>query len=127
MYTNVGRKIKGAAVFAFWVGVIVSCIIGFVLIIIGIKISSSYYQQGSGMTQIIAGLAIAIVGSICSWLGSLSLYGFGELIEYSRKMEDDINTISTKLPKVGFDKAFSSFQTNRELSEGSAEHASRNE
>ena len=70
MFDNIGGKIKTLASVIAWLGIIVSVIIGIML-------------MSTAEEFIIAGLIIAIVGSISSWIGSFLLYGFGELVENS--------------------------------------------
>ena len=69
MFNNIGRKIKGVAQFVTWLGIIASVIFSIILIV----------------TEDSIGLAIAVLitGCVGSWLSSLTLYGFGQLIENS--------------------------------------------
>jgi len=70
MFDNVGGKIKIAAKVVAWIGIIFCVIYGFVLLV-----------SVEGMA--LAGLLVMILGSLGSWLSSLLVYGFGELIENS--------------------------------------------
>ena len=63
MFNNIGKKLKGLAIFCTVVGVISALITGFVL----------------GRGSILLGILIAIGGIIVSWLSSLMLYGVGEV------------------------------------------------
>lgn len=74
MFTNIGSKIKGLATFVCWAGIVLSVIGG----ISTISIGSRGYYGGSG---VLPGLIMIVIGSIASWLGSLVLYGFGQLVE----------------------------------------------
>lgn len=65
MFDNIGGKIKGLASILTWIGIVASVIIGIIFI-----------ADGDG-----GGILIMILGSLTSWLSSLLLYGFGELIE----------------------------------------------
>ena len=71
MFDNIGGKIKGLAAFWTWFGIIVSVIVGFVFIFI---------NDLDGVTGFLIGFLIVLLGSLASWLSSLLLYGFGELI-----------------------------------------------
>ncbi|MGN0971198.1 MAG: hypothetical protein ACI4OY_04515, partial [Aristaeellaceae bacterium] len=51
-----------------WVGIILSVLAG-----VALTMSAGF----------IGGILVAIVGSLLSWVGSLALYGFGELVENS--------------------------------------------
>ena len=83
MFENIGGKIKGLAKFVCWAGIIISVIAGIVMIVQGSEINNSYYSRGAGTSLIVGGLMTMIIGSLLSWLGSLTLYGFGELVENS--------------------------------------------
>lgn len=72
MFENVGAKLKAYAKVICWIGIILSVISGIVLMADG--------YNGSG---VFPGLLIIIVGSLASWIGSLGIYGFGELVENS--------------------------------------------
>lgn len=71
MFNRIGQTIMSIAVVAFIVGVIAS-IVGAV----GLWMANSRYAS-----TILPGFGVLIGGCIASWLSSLFLYGFGELIE----------------------------------------------
>ena len=81
MFENVGAKIRGMAKFFCWAGIILSIIIGIFLIS-----NSSRYQDLT-----IQGIVVLIAGPICSWLGSLVTYGFGELIERAKSIDEKLS------------------------------------
>ena len=74
MFDNIGGKIKGVAKVVTWLGIIGSCLAGFVMLVEGV--------DGDEMLALY-GILLAGLGSLFSWLGSLTLYGFGQLIENS--------------------------------------------
>ncbi len=69
MFENIGSKIKGLAATVAWIGIIFSIITGLVM----------FGDEDTALT----GFIIMIIGSLSSWLSSLTLYGFGQLIENS--------------------------------------------
>lgn len=81
MFDNVGRQIKTLSKFLFWVGIILSVIIGF------------FYAINDTSTALL-GLIILICGCFGSWVSSLLLYGFGQLIENTDKEDNDIPNMS---------------------------------
>ncbi len=89
MYTNIGAKIKGLAKFVCFLGIAAALVAGIGLMTtqsIGYReISPGVYSQGGSVP---AGLLVMVLGSIGSWLGSLVLYGFGQLIENSDLIRD---------------------------------------
>lgn len=83
MYNNVGKKIKG------WASI--NCVLGIIFsLIVAIYI---FKVNDSGLFKVIA-LFVLLVGSFLSWLGSLCLYAYGELV-------DKVTSIHRGL---GFDK-----------------------
>lgn len=73
MFDNIGGKIKGYAKIVCWLGILGSVFVGVVFSCSG----------SGGAASFIAGILIAIIGSISSWIGSFLTYGFGQLIENS--------------------------------------------
>ena len=70
MFDNIGSKIKGLAEVVTWIGIILSVIGGIAIMCIDEE-------------MIFPGFLVIIAGSLASWLSSLTLYGFGHLIENS--------------------------------------------
>ena len=88
MFTNIGKKLKTVAQFFCWFGIILSIILAIYFISTGSELagkSSSYYSNNSsrevGEQLKTTGWVLLFVGPLASWLSSLTLYGFGELIE----------------------------------------------
>lgn len=70
MFDNIGGKIKGLAMVATCIGILSSFLTGLIMMLGGNVI----------------GLFVMLLGSFASWLGSLTLYGFGQLIENTDKL-----------------------------------------
>ena len=68
MFNNVGGKLKTIAGFFTWVGIAAAVIIGIAII---------------DLTTFLVGLMVMAIGSFISWISSLGLYAFGELVENS--------------------------------------------
>lgn len=64
MFDNIGGKIKVLAQVVCWLGIIISVFLGLI-----------NFENG--------GIIVIILGSLFSWVGSFTLYGFGQLIENS--------------------------------------------
>ncbi len=97
MFNNIGGKIKGLAKFLCWLGIILSVIIGVILIIAAAS-SRSYTFDGYGERitlssggSVVAGILVIVFGSLASWIGSFFMYGFGELVENSKKVADRVS------------------------------------
>ncbi|MCR4621517.1 MAG: hypothetical protein K5663_05485 [Clostridiales bacterium] len=76
MWANIGSKCKTLASALCALGIIGCIICGIILTARGSKIRD-------GESLIIAGLAVAFVGSFASYLGSIGLYAIGEAAEKS--------------------------------------------
>ncbi len=72
MFKNIGKKIKILAQIITWIGIVVSCLLGVIMMF-----ASPY--------GVLPGILIIIVGSLSSWISSFILYGFGQLIDNSDK------------------------------------------
>lgn len=77
MYDNIGKKIKGLAVVSF-----------ILMALVPIFVGMSFISEGDFLMVI--GLIIAVVGPILSWIFSLLLYGFGELVDKTCDIERNI-------------------------------------
>ncbi len=80
MFNNINGKVKGLAKVICILGIIVSVISGIAIMAGGGSISS-YYGSSSGGAFFLSGLLVMVLGSVCSWAGSLALYAFGEMGE----------------------------------------------
>ncbi len=83
MYRNIGKKIQAIAKVYAWLGIIFSVICALVMI----------FGQTSGVQmgitgRIVMGIFIAVAGSVVSWISSWLVYGFGELIENTKKIAE---------------------------------------
>ena len=74
MFANVGQKIMDLASLVCWVGIVISILTGIIM-------------MAAAEELILAGLLIAVVGSLGSWIGSWFTYGFGELLETTKQIE----------------------------------------
>lgn len=86
MFNNPGAKIKSYAKVLFWIGAIISIIVG-IVIIAGSFVSASYYGGvGSVLGGILEGILVAAIGILISWISVLALYAFGVLVENSDEL-----------------------------------------
>lgn len=83
MFNNIERKIKGLAFFYTIVG------------IIGSIIGAIFYWVNSDIST---GFLILFFGILASWIGSFMLYGFGELISKTTKIEENIKKLQSLTP-----------------------------
>lgn len=75
MFDRIGEKIKTLAVISFALGVLASLIGA-----IALWAANSYRNP-----TVFAGICVLVGGSLASWIGSFFTYGFGELIEETRR------------------------------------------
>lgn len=83
MFKNVGEKIKSLAVFIF---------ILLALIPVGIGLGMFNNED-----TIIFGIVLLIGGPLIAWLLTLSLYGMGELIDNSKKINENLLWIRSNM------------------------------
>ena len=76
MFENIGSKIKTLAKVICWLGIIGSCLSGISVAITIIELDDDFAFLG-----FFGGIILAAIGSLFSWLGTLALYGLGQLIE----------------------------------------------
>ena len=110
MFNDIGGKIKSLAVFCAFLGIAASIITGLILIFT----SKSYNPTAN------TGLIIIVAGSLGSWIGSFSMYGFGELIEKTCENNKVLLRIKNQMevsdePKVISDKNESPTNNNFSL------------
>ena len=95
MFDNVGRKIKGLAKISCWIGIICSFIIGIAIVVIMKGIDDEVGNVSSVVSLgVLIAIVVIVIGSFWSWLVSLGIYGFGELVENSRIIVEDTLNIS---------------------------------
>jgi len=96
MYQNIGGKIKGLAIATAVIGAIVSVIMALVFFDRAGKLDYYYEELKSAAT--ITGMLWLFIGPLVSWLGSLALYGFGELIDTAKEIEYNTRKDDYSLP-----------------------------
>lgn len=86
MFDNIGGKIKGMSK-------ALTCLGLFFSIICSIQMFQSRHTQAIGAV-------VLIVGSLLSWLGSLTLYGFGELIETAASINQKLSSTENAIKAI---------------------------
>lgn len=100
MFNNIGGKIKTVAKVLCWIGIVGSVIGGIAFMIAGGSVSQyGYYRSGATGGSFLVGLLIALVGALASWIGSFLLYGFGELIDVSKAIENKLAHMPANIPQ----------------------------
>lgn len=84
MFSNIGDKLKGLAIFVTVIGIIGGIITAIVM---------CFTDEALILPGLLTGIAI----SLCSWLGSFALYGFGALISYTQENAAILSTIANAL------------------------------
>ena len=90
MWSNIGHKIQVLAKVICWIGIVLSVIAGIAIIAGGSAVRSYGYTYNTGSTTL-TGILVIVLGALGSWLGSLTLYGFGELIERTVSIDDKLS------------------------------------
>lgn len=82
MYDNIGKKIKGLAKALFIILSLMFVLYGATFIMGSRSIGSKNY---------LLGLSIILGGPLVAWISSWVLYGFGELVDKTCDIAEDIN------------------------------------
>lgn len=88
MFKNIGKKIKILAIVIFACGIIGSVFGGCSDMVAGISESNA--------DDAISGLAVVFFGPILTWISSILIYGFGQLIDNSDKIAEEMKNKSDK-------------------------------
>ena len=98
MFSNIGGKLKKLAVILAVLGIIGSVISGIVTMA-GSSNMRMYGSYGIGYSagRIVAGLLIIAIGFLISWVGTMGLYGLGELIERTVQTEEHTRVLADEV------------------------------
>ena len=80
MYRHIGRKIMVVAKVFAWIGIIASIIGGLGMM-----------AMDSALT--VPGIALAVLGSLLSWINSFLLCGFGQLVDNSDEILHELEQV----------------------------------
>ena len=90
MWSNIGNKIKVLAKVICWIGIVLSVIAG-IAVLAGTSTVQAYgYTYGTG-GGVLTGILVIVLGALGSWIGSLTLYGFGELVDRAMSIDDKLS------------------------------------
>ena len=92
MFSHIGKKIKTVALVFFWLG-----FAAFIAYGIYMMFFNRNYLGMDTTKAILIMLATVAVGFIASWLGSILLYGFGELVDSNQSIAADAKKIRSAL------------------------------
>lgn len=92
MFNNIGKKIKGFAVFVAIVGMIIPILGGLGFIIAG--------AASNNIALPLLGILIAVVGSIMSWMSTWLLYGYGEIVDKTSSIDKKLDGINTNMQQL---------------------------
>lgn len=84
IFVDIGKKIKTLAKILCWTGIVGFGITGFIIFIIA---ANTFY---GGEVFVGLGFAILIIGPLTSWVGSFFIYGFGELVDNSNVIKENL-------------------------------------
>lgn len=76
MYKNIGKKIKVLAYVLCIIGIVAGILLGISMIV-----NYTYYEDDAIATGVLLGIVSATLIGVISWVGSFSLYGYGQHIE----------------------------------------------
>lgn len=92
MFKNIGNKIKGLAKVFYWIGVVVFSLAG-----VGGAIYCIVMSDGEVpfiVAGILAGAACVGLGILISWLSTMMLYAYGELVQQTIETAKGVKTLT---------------------------------
>ena len=104
MFTNIGKKIKLLTQILCWIGIIACFLIGFIVIIYSLFQAIDRQNVDALPLGILAGVLVAVLGSLICWISSFMTYGFGELVDKTVSIENIIANGNTHASKNSQDE-----------------------
>lgn len=103
MFRNIGRKIMTLAQIFCWLGIAAAVISGLIML-------TNRYTFGVGM-------AVIIIGSLSAWLGSWTLYAFGQIADdtHALRESDERRTGDSGNPRTRYQSARELMQSGQYL------------
>ena len=95
MFSNIGEKIKGLAKALCVIGTAASAIIA-----AGMFLVAGDAWRYDRVSLITLGLITLMVGPLASWISSIMLYGFGELIDRASSIDNQLTMQNTLLSEL---------------------------
>lgn len=92
MFKNIGNKIKGLAKVFYWIGVVVYSLAG-----VGAAIAAIATSDGEIviiLASLIGGAACVGLGILISWLSTMMLYAYGELVQQTIETAKGVKTLT---------------------------------
>ena len=83
LFSNIGKKIMSLAKILCWVGI--SCSV--IAWVSGLIASADSYEPG---ITILLSFVVLVVGFLISWIGSWTMYSFGQIVDDNQNMRAEI-------------------------------------
>ena len=93
MFKNVGKKIQIVAKVACYIGIIVTVLLGIFCFVIG----TASTNDTEKMQLFISGGLLIVCGPLLNWLSSLTMVGFGKLIEDQEETRNTLDDVAQKV------------------------------
>lgn len=91
MYKNIGKKIKVLAYVLCIIGIVSGILLGISMIV-----NYTYYEDDAIATGVLLDIVSATLIGVISWVGSFSLYGYGQHIEDTQAIRKIIESEQRK-------------------------------
>lgn len=92
MYSNIGKKIQTLAKVVAWIGIVLCVLVG------GLTLYGGLNTNNVDMTA--KGIICFFIGPIVCWLSSLTMVGFGKLIETNESMKQEIESLNKTVKEI---------------------------
>ncbi len=95
MFVNPGKSLKKMGGIVLFVGMIISTIGGVWMFYLADQASRSYSSEDTFRGLIFGGIIIIVIGLFISYLMSIFIVAFGELVENSTAIKKNLSDLST--------------------------------
>jgi len=93
LFSNIGKKIMALAKILCWVGIVFSVIMW----VGGLVASADSYEPG---ITILLAFVVLVVGFLISWIGSWTMYAFGQLVDDNQNLRAQLSSLNKEIGEL---------------------------
>ncbi|MBQ9085007.1 MAG: hypothetical protein IJY24_05050 [Clostridia bacterium] len=93
LFSNIGKKIMALAKILCWVGI--SCSV--IAWVSGLIASADSYEPG---ITILLAFVVLVVGFLISWIGSWTMYAFGQLVDDNQNLRAQLSNLNKEIGEL---------------------------
>ena len=100
LFSNIGKKIMSLAKVLCWIGITGSVIAW----VSGLVVSADSYEPG---ITILLAFAVLVVGFLISWIGSWTMYAFGQLVDDNQNLRAQLSNLNKEIGELNTNLGYS--------------------